>query len=65
MADDGTYFDPEDTETMSQYVVTGQNVEPNTPITMTFAKDSEGKEYSNLVESQSVESITLNVSKIG
>lgn len=65
VADDGTYFDPEDTETMSQYVVTGQNVEPNTPITMTFAKDSEGKEYSNLVESQSVESITLNVSKIG
>ena len=65
VADDGTYFDPEDKDTMSQYVVTGQNVEPNTPITMTFAKDSEGKEYSNLVESQSVENITLNVSKIG
>lgn len=65
VADDGTYFDPEDEETMSQYVVTGQNVEPNTAIEMTFSKDADGNEYSNLVDTQSLKDITLNVTRIG
>lgn len=64
VADDGSYIDPEDTASLAQYQVTSQSVEPNTPITMTFTTDSEGKEYDNLVSSQSIESITLNVTRI-
>ncbi len=62
--DDGSYIDPEDTAALSQYVVTSQSVEPNTAIQMTFMTDSEGKEYDNLVQTQSLESITLAVSKV-
>ena len=64
VADDGSYIDPEDTAALAQYRVTGQNVEPNTPISMTFMTDSDGKEYDNLVASQSIEAITLNVTKV-
>lgn len=64
VADDGTYFDPEDIDAMSKYVVTAQNVEPNSVIEMTFLKDSNGAEYSNLVDGQSIKDITLSVTKI-
>ena len=63
VSDDGSYIDPSDIEMMSQYVVTGQSIEPNTEISMTFGTDSEGKEYDSLVATQSVQSITLNVAK--
>lgn len=63
-ADDGSYVDPEDAEGLRSYVVTGQSVEPNTPITMTFMTDSNGEEYSNLVDTQSLESINLAVTRI-
>lgn len=65
VADDGAYLDPEDEEILKQYVVTGQDVAPNTEIKMTFRKDSNGEEYSNLVDTQTYESITLYVKKIG
>lgn len=64
VTDDGSYVDPEDTAALAQYQVTSQSVEPNTPITMTFTTDPEGKEYDNLVSTQSIESITLNVTRI-
>lgn len=63
-ADDGSYIDPQNVEDLQNYVVTGQSVEPNTPISMTFMKDSNGEEYSNLVETQSLESINLTVTRI-
>ena len=63
-AEDGSYIDPEDKAQLGQYVVTAQSVEPNSEITMTFMKDSNGEEYSNLVESQSLESISLTVKKL-
>ena len=63
-AEDGSYVDPTDSEALKSYVVTAQNVAPNTPIEMTFALDSNGEEYSNLVNTQSIESINLTVKKI-
>lgn len=65
IADDGAYIDPENYDLLKQYVVTRQDVAPNTEIRLTFMKDSKGKEYSNLVQSQNYESITLHVHKLG
>lgn len=64
IADDGAYIDPSNFEQLKQYVVTRQDVAPNTAIRLTFMKDSKGKEYSNLVQSQNYESITLYVHKL-
>lgn len=61
---DGSYIDPSDVEALKGYVVTAQSVAPNTPITMTFMKQSDGTEFDNLIESQSVESINLTVSPV-
>lgn len=63
VTDDGSYLDPEDEELLHQYYVTGQNVEPNTNISIQF-NTTEG-DYSNFdVASQSIEQINLNVSKL-
>ena len=64
IADNGAYIDPENAEQLRQYVVTRQDVAPNSVIRLTFMKDSKGNEYSNLVQSQSFESITLYVHKL-
>lgn len=64
IADDGTYIDPTDVELMKNYVVTGQNIEPNTELKLIFDKDSEGVEYDNLVENQNIEEIELQVKRI-
>ena len=64
VADDGAYLDPSDYDLLKQYVVTRQDIKPNTEIRLTFMKDSKGKEYSNLVQSQSYESITLYVHRL-
>ncbi len=61
IADDGAYLDPGNYDLLKQYVVTRQDVKANTEIRLTFMKDSKGNEYSNLVQSQSYESITLYV----
>ena len=64
IADDGAYIDPSNFEQLKRYVVTRQDVAPNTQIRLTFMKDSKGNEYSNLVQSQNHESITLYVHKL-
>lgn len=64
VADDGTFIDPEDTEALKNYVVTGQSVAPNTELKLTFDKDSDGIEYDNLVESQNIEEIELTVKRL-
>lgn len=69
IADDGSYIDLSDSETykdvLSQYKVTSQSVAPNTAMTMTFMLDSDGNEYENLVSTKSLDSIDLQVTKIG
>lgn len=64
VADDGSYVDPEDTEAIKNYVVTGQSIAPNTELKLTFDKDSDGVEYDNLVESQNIEEIELTVKRL-
>lgn len=63
VAEDGTFIDPEDTESLKNYVVTGQSVAPNTELKLVFDKDSDGEEY-DLVESQNIEEVELNVKKL-
>ena len=64
VAEDGSYIDTTDETVLKQYVITGQNVEPNTEIEYLFRKKDDGTEYDNLVESQSISAITLNVKSI-
>ncbi len=64
VAEDGAYIDPSDTESLKNYVVTDQNVAPNTELKLVFDKDSEGNEYDNLVESQNIEEMELHVKQI-
>ncbi len=62
MADDGSYVDVSDEEALKKYRVTGQNIAPNTEIKLEFFKDENEQEYENLVDSQSIEEIELNIS---
>lgn len=64
VTDDGSFVDPNDMEQLKNYVVTAQNIAPNTEMTVVMLKDSEGNEYSNLTESQSIEEIELYVKQV-
>lgn len=64
VADDGAYLDPENTDLLKQYVVTAQDVAPNSEMKLTYRKDSKGNEYSNLIDNQTYQSITLYVHKL-
>lgn len=61
VSSDGAFVDPEDTEALKNYVVTGQSIAPNTEIRLTFYKDSNGVEHDYLIESQNIEEIELTV----
>lgn len=63
-AEDGSYVDISDKATLSQYVVVAQNVEPNTPIALTYSLKEDGTEYDSLVDTKSLDSIGLTVRKI-
>ena len=60
---DGTYIDATDLETLRQYVVVSQDVVPNTQITYTYTKYSNGRE-SDLVDYQNITEINLTVRKL-
>ena len=62
--DDGSFIDPEDQEAIKQYVVTGQDLEPNSELKFEYMKDNEGEEYDNLISNQSYDTITLYVKKL-
>ncbi len=64
VADDGAYLDPQDYDLLKQYVVTRQDVLPNSQMKLTYMKDSKGNEYSNLVDTQTYQSITLYVHRL-
>lgn len=63
VSEDGAYIDPEDIETLKNYVVTGQNIAPNTELKLTLSKDSDGGEY-NFADTQSIEEIEITVKPI-
>ena len=52
-------------EELKDYYVVAQSLEPNTEVRFTFEKNSEGVEYDNLIEWQSVDEVVLKVKKIG
>ena len=62
--EDGSFIDPEDTELLKNYVITGQSVLPNTELKYVFETDSDGIEYDNLVSLQNIEEIELTVKPI-
>ena len=64
VAEDGAWLDPENEDLLKQYVVTAQDVAPNSEMKLTYLKDSRGNEYSNLIDSQTYQSITLYVRKL-
>ena len=61
VAEDGSFIDVSDETILQQYVVTGQNVAPNTEMKLTYEVDDEGTEYSNLIDTQTYDAITLTV----
>ena len=64
IADDGSYIEISDKESLANYLVVGQSMEPNTMISMEFSKKADGTEYDNLASSQSVRTLDLKVSKL-
>lgn len=61
---DGSQIDLDDAEQLASYVVVRQDVPANAPMNLTYVKDSEGNEYSNLIESQSYAGITLTLRRV-
>lgn len=64
VTEDGSYIDPEDEESLRQYVVTAQDIKPNSELKITFLKNSHGEEYDNLVDTQTYDTITLYVRRL-
>lgn len=64
MPDDGIYIEPDDEETIKQYVVTGQSVAPNSELKLQLMTDENGEEYGNLVQSQNIQEIELYLSPV-
>lgn len=65
VTEDGSYVDFENEDVLKEYMVSSQNIPPNSELKLVFQTDSEGKEYDNLVSSQSYEEIVLSVKKVG
>lgn len=61
----GSYIDINNEEEMKKYVVTAQNVKPNSEMKYIFQKDENGEEYDNLIENQTYEEIVLAVKEVG
>lgn len=60
-AEDGSYVDIQDADTLKNYVVTRQSISPNIELKMVYSKDSDGNEYDNLIDTQNIEEIELYV----
>lgn len=64
IAEDNSFVDPEDKESLKNYVVTAQSIAPNTELKLVYKKDSDGEEYDSLIEKQNIEEIELYVKPI-
>ena len=62
VADDGSFVDYTNIDSRKDYRVVSQSPEPNTELKLTFKKYSDGTEKDS-IESQTVDTITLNVTK--
>ncbi len=64
ITEDGSYINIEKDEKLEEYVVTAQDLAPNTELKFEFKKDDKGKEYDNLIDSQNYEEIVLLCKKV-
>ena len=63
-SEDGAYVDASSENLLKQYIVTAQDIDANAELSLVYEKDSRGKEYDNLIDSQNHEEITLTVKQI-
>lgn len=63
--EDGSYINISNDDDLKNYVVTAQNLEPNTELKYTFMEDESGEEYGSLISYQNIEEIVLAVKKVG
>lgn len=65
VAEDGSYINIEKEETLQNYVVTGQNLAPNTELKLVFEKDENGEEEEDgFVQYANYDDIVLTVKKL-
>ena len=62
--EDGTYIDISNEDDLKNYVVTAQNLAPNTELKYTFMEDESGEEYGSLISYQNIEEIVLAVKEV-
>lgn len=62
--ENGYYVDDSDWDDMKNYVVTRQNIAPNTEIKLTYRMDDDGTESQYYIQTQSVEEIELYAARI-
>lgn len=60
----GEYIDIEDENSMKEWKIVGQSLEPNTELKYTYLLDEEGEEYDNLLAHQSIEEIVLALAPV-
>lgn len=63
-SDDGTYVDAGDINELQKYIVTAQDIAPNTELKFEYETDGHGNEYNNLLRNQNYETINLTVRRL-
>lgn len=63
-SEDGSYIETSDINALKEYVVVDQDIAANSELTIQYQKNSSGKEYDSLVQSQNPEVIYLTVRKL-
>jgi hypothetical protein len=63
-AEDGSFVDASDINSLKCYIVISQDIAPNTELQLNYETDSKGQEYDNLIKSQNYEEINLTVRRL-
>ena len=63
-AEDGSFVDSSDVNSLKCYIVIDQDIASNTELQMNYETDSKGQEYDNLIKSQNYEEINLTVRRL-
>lgn len=63
-SEDGSYVDATDINALKDYIVVEQDIAANSELKYEYTKNSNGKEYDNLINSQNYETIYLTVRKL-
>ena len=64
-AEDGSFVDASDIDSLKCYVVISQDIAPNAELQLSYETDSKGQEYDGLIKSQNYEEINLIVKQLG